>query len=58
MKNKTITAEIQQFNLIGAVHWWVTFNDNDLRTERFNHYEDARKYALVHAYAKNIIVYD
>jgi hypothetical protein len=58
MKDKNRTATITQFSLIGAKHWWVYFQPEGIRSQKFNEYQDARKFALKYVYVKNLIVYD
>jgi len=58
-KNPNITIVIQRYSLVGAIHWYVYFNDENgippyIPCKKFRRYADARRYALKHAYAKNI----
>lgn len=57
MKDKTLSLTVMQFSLIGAQHWYVTSSDYKIH-DKFNHYEDALKYAKNIAYVKNIEIFD
>ena len=59
-KSPTLRATIQQFNLIGRKHWWVSFSQ-DIRPKRslqFNTLPEARRFALRYVKRANLIVYD
>ena len=53
MKDKKLKLIITRYDLIGATHWYLMTDDYKV-LRRFKHFEDARKYALQRAYAKNI----
>ena len=54
-KNRTIS--IIQHTMIGAQHWYVISGTGDIH-KKFNHLEDAKRYALRFAYPENIEVSD
>jgi hypothetical protein len=58
MKKKNLMAYISKFDLVGGIHYFVSFQPFTPRLgKKFNHYKDARKYALRHVYVKNLNSY-
>ena len=61
MKDKELQLRIKKYGITAARHWYVfpvCLPYPEGISQKFGQYEDARKYALSLAYAKNIETVD
>jgi len=54
MKDKNLHLTIMRYSMIEAIHWYVISSDDYKVHKKFNHFDDAKKYALTKTYKKNI----